>query len=182
MKLRWEQFEHFLGHYAFSLKARICTETGFAQFLGKRSKAYSHKDTSKYFVFPVRDIPLRFISLKCSFLCTHWSYLSDFCINTTRGSRIIIFQIFAGRKFFWRVISDKNFNFRIFRGQRIYFWDLSVQEAWKCWCLCINRWNTIQLSEGLWCFLPHFFLASFRWKKRKFFETDSTFPMAHCVS
>ena len=34
------------------------------RFLGERSEAYSHKDTSKWFrFFPVRDIPLRFISL-----------------------------------------------------------------------------------------------------------------------
>ena len=37
-------------------------------FLGERSEAYSHKDTSKWFrFFPVREIPLRFISLNLNF-------------------------------------------------------------------------------------------------------------------
>ena len=44
----------------------FCYITG--AFLGERSEAYLHKDTSKSFCFyPVRDIPLRFISLNLIF-------------------------------------------------------------------------------------------------------------------
>ena len=84
-------------------------------FLGVRSEAYSHKDMSKWFrLFPVLDIPLRYISLNTIFLGTHWSDFPNFCINNTTCSRSIIFQIFSCWKFFRRVISDENFNFGFF--------------------------------------------------------------------
>ena len=59
--------------------------------------------------FPFRDIPLRFNSLNLIFSAV----ISNFCKNTTTGSRSIVFQTFGGGNFFRRVISDKNFNFRI---------------------------------------------------------------------
>ena len=68
-----------------------------AQFLSERSEAYSHKDMSEWFRFvPVRDNHLRFISY---FLGSYWSDLSDFFINTTTGSRSIIFRISSRRIF-----------------------------------------------------------------------------------
>ena len=55
------------------------------------------------------------------FLGTYWLDLSDVFINTTTGSRSIIFESFSCWKFFQRVIVEKNSVFRFFRGQRVYF-------------------------------------------------------------
>ena len=66
--------------------------------------------------------PSAFHLFECNFLGTYWSHVSDFCINITMGSRSSIFQLFGRRKFFRRVISDKNFSLRIFyRAKGIFF-------------------------------------------------------------
>ena len=113
------------------------------------AKPIRTRTLQNHFVFfLVRDIPLRFIAFKSNFLGTYWSDLSNFCINTTTGSRSIIIKFFDYQKIFRRVFQRKK-SFRFFLGQQFYFSVLSLQEAWKCWCLCTNRSNTIQLSGML---------------------------------
>ena len=59
--------------------------------------------------------------LKSIFLGTYWSDLSDIFINTTMGSRSIIFQSFSCWKLYRRVISEKSSVFRFSRVRRVYF-------------------------------------------------------------
>ena len=66
-------------------------------------------------------------SVYVSSLQIYFSHLSDFWVNTTRGSRLIIFQTFGHRIFFLQVISERNSIFGFFIGQRVYFWVLSLQ-------------------------------------------------------
>ena len=83
-------------------------------FLGERSEAYSQKDTSKWFrFFPVRDIPLRFISLNVIFSAPI-SRICPILYKHYDGFTIYHIPNFRPLKFFRRVSSDKNFNFRIF--------------------------------------------------------------------
>ena len=68
--------------------------------------------------------PSVFHLLKPIFLGTYWSDSSHFCINTTMGSRSIVFQTFRSRKcFFWSVISHKNVNFPIFLESKVYIFE-----------------------------------------------------------
>ena len=67
-------------------------------FLNERSEAYSSVTS------------LCVSSFKCNFLGTYWSDLSDFCINSTTGSRSIIFQVFGGQIFFRRVSGKNEFS------------------------------------------------------------------------
>ena len=58
--------------------------------------------------------PSAFHLIKSIFLGICLPDLSEFCINTTTGSRSIIFQFFGRRNFFQRVISEKKFQFSKF--------------------------------------------------------------------
>ena len=62
---RWMEHSFFTESSQLKLFDSIAS---LDSFLGEGSVAFSHKDTSKWFCFfPVRDIPLRFISLKLIF-------------------------------------------------------------------------------------------------------------------
>ena len=80
-------------------------------FLGERSEAYSHKDTSSCFRFSSHPWhPSAFQLFKSFFLRSWWSDSSNFCLNTTTGSWSFLFQPFGRRKVFFRwVISDESF-------------------------------------------------------------------------
>ena len=90
--------------------------------LGERSDPYSTGTRQNDFVFFYRPWnPSAFHFFKCIFLGTCGSDLSNFCINTTTGSRSIKFEIFGPPKICRRVISDKIVNLRIFSGGKVYF-------------------------------------------------------------
>ena len=67
--------------------------------------------------------PSEFHLFKSKFLGPYWWDSSDVCINTTTGSRSIIWQNF-GRHM---ILAIKISIFGFFRGQRVYFWVLSLQ-------------------------------------------------------
>ena len=84
-------------------------------FLGERSEAYLHKNTSERFRFlPVRDIPLRFISFNLFF----WALIGGFIrFLYKQYDGFTIYHIANFRrpeKFFRRDTREKNINFRIF--------------------------------------------------------------------
>ena len=113
--------------------------------------------------FPVRDIPLRFISL--NFHGTCWSDLTHFCISTTTSSRFITFQISWGRIFFWRVIQSSDF----LEGKGYIFE--------SCFYSKLGNANVFALIDGTpssWAAYLDIscqivFSASFRAKKRRTF-------------
>ena len=127
--------------------------------------------------FPVRDIPLRFISLHLSFLVPT-SQIDSIFVYTLRRVHDLSCSIFLVS------YRDKNVNFRIFGGRGLYFQSCLNKKLGSSNLFKTNRWNTIQSSGVLWYFPPNFFVK-FLSKKPKFlnfFETDLTFPIANCVS
>ena len=107
--------------------------------LGKRSEAFLHKDTLKWFFL---------------FLYKHYD-----------GFKIYHIPNFRRLNFVGRILSDKTFIFWVLKRQRVYFCVLPLQEAWKCDFFCLFCWSINQFSAVLlWYFLP-FLLASFPWKK-----------------
>ena len=104
-------------------------------FLGKRSETYSHKDTSKLFrFFPVRDIPLRFISSNVSFSAPMGRIYPIFVLTLRRVHDLCYSKFSAAENFsiFGELLAIKIWIFRCFGGQRVYFWVLCEQEAYKC--------------------------------------------------
>ena len=71
--------------------------------------------------FPVLDIPLRFISFN-GFFSAPIGRIYPILNKHYDGFTIYHFKFSAAKNFFRRVISDKNFNFRIFkRAKDIFF-------------------------------------------------------------
>ena len=116
---------------------------------------------------------------KSVFLETHLSDTSFFYVHYY-GLTIYSIPQFRPPKFFSATHQRKNSTFRFFRGQRVYFE--------SCLCSKLGYAEFFALSDGkpisgAAC------RASFAWKffgqfssnKPKFFETDSTFPIAHSV-
>ena len=128
--------------------------------------------------------PSVFHLFKYNFLGTYWSDLSDFCINITTGSRSIIFQTFGHCKiFFGELLAIKKNQFSDFVEGEGYNFE-------SCLYSHFGNANVSALIDGTlfnWracCDISGqiFFRPVFVKKERKFFETDLTFPVAHCVS
>ena len=77
--------------------------------------------------FPVRDINLRFNSLNLIFLSHNGRIYPIFVQTLRRVHNLSRSKVSAAEIFFRWVISKKNSIFRFFRGQRVFFWVLSLQ-------------------------------------------------------
>ena len=71
-------------------------------------------------------------------------------MNNTKGSRPSSFEVFGRWKILFGELKALKFSvFGQFIRQRVYFWAAFVQEAWKRWIFCINRWSLLKLSGSL---------------------------------
>ena len=160
----------------------FCSSMDGFTILGERSDAYSQKDTSKWFhFFPVRDILLRFISLNLFFSAPSGLIYPIFVWALRRVHDLSYSKLLAAEKIFlWG--SEKNFNFQIFLEGKGYIFASRlysklgsanifalIDETPFCWLACCD------------VFYKLFFRSVFV-EKAEFFETDSTFRIAHCVS
>ena len=80
--------------------------------------------------FPVREIPLRFISLNL-FLGTYCSDLSVFCMNTTTGSDLSYSEISAAEIFFGELLAKKKSIFGFFLECNGYIFESGIQVSFK---------------------------------------------------
>ena len=91
-------------------------------FLDERSEAFSHKDTSKWFhFFLVRDIPLRFISLKLIFSAPNGRIHPIFVKTLRRVHHQSYSEFSAAENFSGELLALKISIFGFFRVQAVYF-------------------------------------------------------------
>ena len=165
-------FSTFQDFGKFEFHRVLIVLLGFC-LLSERSEAFSLKDTSKWFrFFPILDNLLRFFSSNFIFR-TCLSDLSVFCMDTMTRSRSIIGHFWAR---YWR----KKFNFRTFHRTKAIYFDSClynklgnaivfelIDETPFSWAWCCGFWRAVfKINQELF----------------EFFETDLTFPIAHCVS
>ena len=128
--------------------------------------------------------PTAFHPSKSNFIGTYCSNWRKFCITTTTGSRSVVFQqLFVDRNFFGELLPQKFELTRFLEGKGCFF------EA----CLYSKLGNAkgFPITDGTLFSWPvghdsfhHLFSLNFVKEMNflKFFETNSTFPIAHCVS
>ena len=113
-----------------------------------------------------------------NFVGTHWWDSLDFCVNTTKGSRSTIYQIFSRRKVFFRAT---------YKRQKVQFSEFLEGKGYifvSCFCRKPGNANVLALFDG----------AAFSWaacydvfaEKRKFlpkiYPKHLVLPISHCVS
>ena len=115
---------------------------------------YSCK-TSNFVFLPVRGFPLRLISLNVIFEAPIGRFHLIF-VKTLRRDQILSKSDFsAAARFFRELLVMKIF--RIFRGERVLFWNLLSHEPWVCYYSWIKRWSIIRLSGFSWFSSPKMF-------------------------
>ena len=94
----------------------------FASFLGERSEACSHKDTSKMIsFFPVRDIPMRFTSLKLIGSAPIGRIYPIFVWTLQRVFDLSFSQLWASANFLNELLAKTISNLRIFYSTKAIF-------------------------------------------------------------
>ena len=147
--------------------------------LGERSEAHSHKDTSKWVrFFPVCDIPPRLISLNVNFSAPFGQIDPVFVWTLRRVHDLLCSKVSAIVTFFSVLPAIKTSVLVFFRGQRVSYWVLTLQEA-----------NVFALKDGApiswaaWCdFLITFLRPVFSKKKSEIFKVSPNgCAIPHCT-
>ena len=135
--------------------------------------------------FPVRDIPLRFISLNRIFSAPIGRIYPIFVQTLRRVHDISYSRFAAAENFFGESLAKEKSIFGFFLKRKGYIFEC-------CLCSKLGDPNIFALVDGkpfrrvTCCYIfAEFFSTSFCQEKRKvlnFSETDLTFLIAHCVS